>query len=88
MTYTIEFSNKAEKQFKSLPPQTQERLQPKIDALAQEPRPRGAIELSDVEEDTYRIRVGDYRILYEISDRVLLVWVVEVGHRREIYRQR
>ena len=60
------------------------RCKPDIDALKDNPRPFGSEKLSGVEE-TYRIRVGDYRILYEVHDDVLLVLVVEVGHRREVY---
>jgi mRNA interferase RelE/StbE len=62
-----------------LPAQEQERLQPKIDALATEPRPIGVIKLAG-EEDLYRIRVGDYRIIYSIQDAQLLVLVVKIGH--------
>lgn len=84
MTYQIEFAKRAAKQFKALPIKEQERLQPKIDALATEPRPGGVVKLSG-EEDLYRIRVGNYRILYAIQDAQLLVLVVKVGHRREVY---
>ncbi len=53
-------------------------------ALAENPRPTGCIKLTGME--AYRIRVGDYRIVYEITDRVLIVTVIDVGHRREVYR--
>jgi addiction module toxin, RelE/StbE family len=86
--YKIEFSKKAKKQFKSLPKLFQERLAPQINALASNPRPRGSIQLSGVEENVYRIRVGDYRIVYEIYDKILLIWIIEIGHRREIYRKK
>lgn len=85
MTYCIEFAKPAVKQFKALPPQDQQRLKPKIDALAQEPRPAGMVKLSG-EDDLYRIRVGDYRIVYTIEDTQLLVLVLKVRHRREVYR--
>jgi mRNA interferase RelE/StbE len=58
MTYQIEFVKQAAKQFRALPAQERERLQPKIDALVTEPRPIGVIKLAG-EEDLYRIRVGD-----------------------------
>ena len=61
------------------------RLKPKIDALAQNPRPSGVVKLSG-EDDLYRIRVGNYRITYSIQDNHLLVLVVKIGHRRDIYR--
>ena len=63
MSYHIEFAKQAAKQFKALPPQEQKRIQPKIDALATEPRPEGAVKLKG-EENLYRIRVGDYRVIY------------------------
>ncbi len=85
VTYQIEFVKQAAKQLKALPAQEQERLQPKIDALANEPRPIGVIKLTG-EEDLYRIRVGDYRIVYSIQDDQLLVLVVKIGHRRDVYR--
>jgi mRNA interferase RelE/StbE len=85
MTYQIEFVKQAAKQLRALPAQEQERLQPKIDALVTEPRPIGAIKLAG-EESLYRIRVGDYRIIYSIQDDQLLVLVVKIGHRRDVYR--
>ncbi|MEL7315348.1 MAG: type II toxin-antitoxin system RelE/ParE family toxin [Cyanobacteria bacterium J06559_3] len=85
MTYRIEFAKNATKQFKALPANEQHRLKPKIDALAAEPRPAGVVKLSG-EENLYRIRVGNYRIIYTIEDKQLLVLVLKLGHRREIYR--
>lgn len=85
MTYRIEFAKPAMKQFKALPPQTQQRLKPKIDALSCEPRPVGMVKLSG-KEDLYRIRVGNYRIIYAIEDKQLLVLVLTIGHRQEVYR--
>ncbi len=85
MTYQIDFSRLAEKQFEALPTQVQQRLQPRIDALAEAPRPPGVLKMEG-EENLYRIRVGNYRIIYEIQDRVLLIVVVKVGHRSNVYR--
>lgn len=84
MTYTVEFSPSARKMFKKLPQDLQDRIQPKIDALAIEPRPSGVKKLKG-EENTYRIRVGSYRVVYEIEDDVLLVTVIRVGGRGEVY---
>jgi mRNA interferase RelE/StbE len=72
--------------FLRLPADVQRRLAPKIDALAQEPRPRGIKKLAD-EENLYRLRVGDYRVVYEVRDRELLILIVGVAHRREVYRR-
>lgn len=55
-----------------------------IAALAENPRPQGCIKLTD--RDGWRIRVGSYRVIYEISDGQLLVTVIRVGNRRDIYR--
>ena len=86
MSYNIEFSRKAERQFKALTNQIQKRLKPKIDALAQNPRPRGVKKLEG-EDELYRIRVGDYRVIYQVRDDVLIVLVVSLGDRKEIYKR-
>jgi mRNA interferase RelE/StbE len=85
MTYQIEFVKQAAKQFKALPDLAQQRISPKIDALAIEPRGVGAVKLAG-SEDLYRSRVGNYRIVYSIQDDILLVLVVKIGHRRDVYR--
>ncbi len=61
------------------------RLQKTLEGLQSEPHPSGSIKLSG-EDDLHRIRVGDYRILYALRETQLLVLVVDIGHRREIYR--
>ncbi len=85
MTYQIEFVNQAAKQFRTLPVQIQEQLKAKIDALSTNPRPHGITKLAG-EDDLYRIRSGDYRIIYTIQDRQLLILIVKIGHRRDVYR--
>jgi mRNA interferase RelE/StbE len=85
MTYRIEFVSQAAKQFRTLPSQVQERLKAKIDTLSTNPRPYGVTKLAG-EDDLYRIRGGDYRIIYTIQDEHLLILVVKVGHRRDVYR--
>ena len=84
MLYQIEFSRQADRQFRNLPSQIQQRLKSKIDSLATTPRPHGSEKLSGTDR-LYRIRVGDYRIVYAVEDDRLLILVVKVGHRREIY---
>jgi mRNA interferase RelE/StbE len=83
--YKIEFSNAALKQLKKLPVKVRTRIQTKIDELADNPRPNGVIKLEDSDKG-YRIRVGNYRVLYAIFDDVLVVSVVRVGHRKDVYR--
>lgn len=62
-----------------------QRVTAAIAALTDDPRPRGSEKLSGA-KDRHRIRIGDYRVVYGIEDDVLTVWVVKVGHRREVYR--
>jgi mRNA interferase RelE/StbE len=85
MAYTIEFSRSADREFRKLPLQIQHRLRPHIDALANDPRPAGAKKLK-AREQLWRIRAGDYRVVYEVRDRILVVLVVRVAHRRDVYR--
>jgi mRNA interferase RelE/StbE len=85
VSYKVEILKGALKQLKKLSPELQERIQVKIDDLAIEPRPNGVKKLKG-QENAYRIRVGDYRIIYDIFDDVLLVKVVEIGHRSKVYK--
>lgn len=86
MSYTIEFSRRAEREFKGLPKGVQLRLVPKIDSLADDPRPRGVKKLEG-EEELYRIRVGDYRVIYQVQDKALIVLVIKIADRKEVYRR-
>ena len=87
MSYEIQIDKSASKQIKKLPSEIQERIQVKINNLAIEPRPDEVKKLKG-RENGYRIRVGDYRILYDIFDDILLIIVVEVGHRSSIYKDK
>jgi mRNA interferase RelE/StbE len=83
--YRIELSKPAVRQFEKLSRAIQTRLKPRIDALAHDPRPQGVKKLAG-EDELYRLRVGDYRIIYQIQDKVLLILVVRLGNRKEVYR--
>ncbi|MEK6609992.1 MAG: type II toxin-antitoxin system RelE/ParE family toxin [Gemmatimonadota bacterium] len=85
MSYRIAFTRRAEREFGSLPERERVRLGRRIDALATTPRPSGMKTLGGA-EDLYRLRSGDYRVIYQIEDRVITIAVVRVGHRRDIYR--
>jgi mRNA interferase RelE/StbE len=85
VSYKVEILKGALKQLKKLSPELQERIQLKIDELAIEPRPNKVKKLKN-RENAYRIRVGDYRIIYDIFDDILVVNVVEIGHRSKIYK--
>jgi mRNA interferase RelE/StbE len=83
--YRVSFAPAALRQFRKLPAAVQRRLSPHIDALADNPRPPGVVKLSGT-SDIYRVRVGDHRIVYEIQDVVLIVLILKIGNRREVYR--
>jgi mRNA interferase RelE/StbE len=87
VSYTVEISKIALKQLNKLPSELKERIQIKIDELAIEPRPNGVKKLKN-RENGYRIRIVDYRILYDIYDNVLLITVVKIGHRSKIYKDK
>lgn len=83
--YKIEIKRSAQKEIKKLPDTVLKRVVEKITSLAQDPRPDGCKKLSG--EEKYRVRVGDYRILYSIKDDVLLIYVVKVAHRKDVYEK-
>ncbi len=87
MAYRIEVKASAEKEVARLPRRDQRRVVAAIESLADDPRPAGARKLVGA-GDAYRVRVGDYRIIYQIRDDLLIVYVVRVGHRRDVYRRR
>lgn len=82
--YKLVFKKSVEKDLRAFPRQDVRRVLRRIRDLADEPRPHGCEKLSGKER--YRVRQGVYRILYEIRDEELVVSVVKVGHRREVYR--
>ena len=85
MVYQIELSPRAWRDFKKLPAQIRKRIESHIDALAPDPRPHGVVKLSG-EENLWRIRIGAYRVIYEIHDDRLIVLVVKIAARKEVYR--
>ena len=85
MSHRVDIESAARRQMRNLPKVIMPRIDAAIRQLAEEPRPQGCIQMAGY-ADTYRIRVGDYRILYRILDEVLVVLVVRIGHRREVYR--
>jgi mRNA interferase RelE/StbE len=87
VTYQISVTTSAARQLRKLDPQARRRVQAAIELLANEPRPPAAKQLVGGGGE-WRVRTGDYRIVYEINDGELLVLVVAVGHRRDIYRGR
>ena len=83
MSYEIIFHPSAFRELDKLPKAARERLAKAVDNLVEESRPQGAVKLTSA--DAYRIRVGTYRVVYAIRDKRLVILIVKVGHRREIY---
>ncbi len=83
--YRIKLKKSAVKELAQIPKKDLRRVTDKIAALADNPRPMGCAKLSG--QNKYRIRQGNYRILYSIEDDVLIVYVVKIAHRKESYRR-
>lgn len=81
--YKVRIERKAQKKLSKIPDPYYSSLKNSILRLAIEPRPKGCKKL--IGREGYRIRVGDYRIIYEIQDAILLLDVIDLGHRRDIY---
>ena len=84
MTYQVIIPKSVKKELDRLPDDVAQMILARLSALETNPRPADVKKLKG--RDAWRIRVGDYRVIYEIHDRVLQIIVITVGHRREIYR--
>jgi len=84
--YTVQLSKKAAKQLDKLPDQIAFPLLDAIQQLADNPRPFGSKKLKG--KDSYRIRRGNYRVIYDIFDAVLIIDVIAAGHRKDIYKKK
>ena len=82
--YRILLRDAVRKDLEAIPKKDLQRIMDRIGALATNPRPVGSEKLAD--QERYRVRQGNYRIVYSIQDWELTVWVVKVAHRREVYR--
>ncbi len=82
--YRVLFRKSVEKDFSSIPKRDMKRILNRIKTLAGNPRPPGSEKLTG--QERYRLRQGRYRIVYSIQDDELTVWVVKIGHRKDIYR--
>jgi mRNA interferase RelE/StbE len=83
-SYELVFRKSVAKDLRAFPKQEVKRIMQRIRSLADDPRPAGCEKLSGQEK--YRVRQGAYRIIYEIEDARLIVLIVKVGHRRDVYR--
>lgn len=86
--YTIEFAPRTEKQLKKIPKDARDLIFERIEKLAKNPRPENVEPLKGVDIGLFRIRQGDYRIVYTIEDQKLLVLIVRVVHRKEVYTKK
>jgi len=84
--YAVLLESQAEKELESLPKKILQRIDTKLQALSLNPLPRGATKLKGKESEGWRLRVGDYRILYHIDDKENTIRVYRIKHRREAYR--
>jgi mRNA interferase RelE/StbE len=87
-SYSVVFTKTSAKEIDAISTRKdRERIERRIHQLADDPRPPGSIKLAGSDE-RYRIRQGDYRILYSIEDAIRVVAIVHVGHRKDVYRRR
>ena len=82
--YKIEIKKSAIKELNSIPQKDIQKIITKIHFLSSNPKPQGCTKLTNRED--YRIRVGNYRIIYSINEDILIITVIKIGHRKEIYR--
>ena len=85
MKYAIEFTRSAQRALEGIPERDLKKVARRVDALADNPRPPGTKKLRGG-TDEYRLRVGDYRVIYSVTDSGLLVTVIRIAHRRDAYR--
>ena len=85
MTYTLEISNSAKKDFRRIPNIYQEKIREAIRSLPADPRPDGVVKLKGF-QDLYRIRVGDYRVIYSVHDSIKIVTILKVSQHGGAYR--
>ena len=85
--YDIVFSKVAAKELRNLPKEEIKRVYAKSKELESNPRPAGCKKLAGEKEDLWRVRVGDYRIIYTINDTIFIIDIRRIGHRRDIYNK-
>ena len=87
MAYEVEFEAQVAKQLRDMQRADLQRVMDRVKALADDPRPQGSEKLAGL-ANAWRIRSGNYRVVYTVDDRAQVVTVTRVGHRREVYRRR
>lgn len=86
MTHQVNFTKLAEAQLASIPKVDMQKIAKRIEKLSLDPFPVKCEKLSGLDEPIYRVRQGDYRILYSVFEDSLIVLIVKIGHRKEVYR--
>ena len=86
-SFSIQWKRSTKKDLRKIPRTEVEKIVRAVGKLSKNPRPESSKKLSG-SEYTYRIRVGDYRVIYEIHENEVVVQVIKVGHRRDVYRQK
>jgi mRNA interferase RelE/StbE len=86
-SYQIEWKSSAEKELRKLPPEMIQRVFQKVELLAENPFPSGCRKVVGSEQ-TWRIRIGDYRVIYNVFSSVLVIEIVRVAHRKDVYQNR
>lgn len=84
--YKVFFKSSADRQLRKLTDALQRRIVGKVEMLAHDPQPTGVVKLAG-DENLWRIRIGNYRVAYEIHDERLIVLVLRVAHRKDVYRE-
>jgi mRNA interferase RelE/StbE len=82
--YKVYFKESVEKDFRTIPKSNVKKILQRIQSLTNDPRPQGCEKLTG--QERYRIRQGRYRIVYSIQDNELTIWIVKIGHRKDVYR--
>jgi mRNA interferase RelE/StbE len=85
--YQVTLTKAAARELRKLPVEAQRRIATVFNQLSAEPRPPGVEKLTDQGEDFYRVRTGNYRVIYQINDKELVVLIVSVGDRKDIYKR-
>ena len=83
MSYNLEILRRAQKELADLPKETYPKICDVVEGLAREPRPSGCLKLKG--REGWRIRVGNYRVLYKIDDQQQIITIFHIGHRRDVY---
>jgi mRNA interferase RelE/StbE len=85
MNYKVEFASRAVKDLHSIPRTYQGKIIAKAESLSKDPYPRGCLKLKGLKDEFWRVRVGDYRILYQVDDSIEIIDIRRIGHRKGIY---